>query len=225
LFLPLKDDNPTNTFPFVTVALILANCFVFYHQLTLSLPAAQKFIFQWGAIPYQIVHGEVLYGKGLFPPFLTLFSSMFLHGGFLHLIGNMLYLWIFGNNIEDSLGHFRFLLFYLLTGLGAALAQVFSDPQSTTPMIGASGAVAGVLGAYLLLFPHARILTLMFIFVFIRMIRIPALIVLGFWFLVQLLSVTSGFETGVAFFAHIGGFVAGLILVKIFQTQKARRRR
>ncbi|MBP1713120.1 MAG: rane protein [Deltaproteobacteria bacterium] len=225
MFLPLKDDNPTNTFPFVTVALILANCFVFYHQLTLSLPAAQKFIFQWGAIPYQIVHGEVLYGKGLFPPFLTLFSSMFLHGGFLHLIGNMLYLWIFGNNIEDSLGHFRFLLFYLLTGLGAALAQVFSDPQSTTPMIGASGAVAGVLGAYLLLFPHARILTLMFIFVFIRMIRIPALIVLGFWFLVQLLSVTSGFETGVAFFAHIGGFVAGLILVKIFQTQKARRRR
>jgi len=225
LFLPLKDDNPTNTFPFVTVALILANCFVFYHQLTLSLPAAQKFIFQWGAIPYQIVHGEVLYGKGLFPPFLTLFSSMFLHGGFLHLIGNMLYLWIFGNNIEDTLGHFRFLLFYLLTGLGAALTQVFSDPQSTTPMIGASGAVAGVLGAYLLLFPHARILTLMFIFVFIRMIRIPALIVLGFWFLVQLLSVTSGFETGVAFFAHIGGFVAGLILVKIFQTQKARRRR
>ena len=225
MFLPLKDDNPTNTFPFVTVALILANCFVFYHQLTLSLPAAQKFIFQWGAIPYQIVHGEVLYGKGLFPPFLTLFSSMFLHGGFLHLIGNMLYLWIFGNNIEDTLGHFRFLLFYLLTGLGAALTQVFSDPQSTTPMIGASGAVAGVLGAYLLLFPHARILTLMFIFVFIRMIRIPALIVLGFWFLVQLLSVTSGFETGVAFFAHIGGFVAGLILVKIFQTQKARRRR
>ncbi|RPJ36690.1 MAG: rhomboid family intramembrane serine protease, partial [Deltaproteobacteria bacterium] len=103
MFLPLKDDNPTNTFPFVTVGLILANCFVFYHQLTLSLPAGQKFVFQWGAIPYQIVHGEVLYGPGLFPPILTLFSSMFLHGGFLHLIGNMLYLWIFGNNIEDTL--------------------------------------------------------------------------------------------------------------------------
>jgi membrane associated rhomboid family serine protease len=225
LFLPLKDDNPTNTFPFVTVGLILVNCFVFYHQLTLNLPASQRFIFQWGAIPYQIVHGEVLYGPGLFPPVLTLFSAMFLHGGFLHLIGNMLYLWIFGNNIEDTLGHFRFLIFYLLAGIGAALTQVFSDPQSTTPMIGASGAVAGVLGAYLLLFPHARILTLMFIFIFIRMIRIPALIVLGFWFLVQLLSVTSGFETGVAFFAHIGGFVAGLILVKIFQPQKARRRK
>lgn len=225
MFLPLKDDNPTNTFPFVTVGLILANCFVFYHQLTLGLPAGQKFVFQWGAIPYQIVHGEVLYGPGLFPPVLTLFSSMFLHGGFLHLIGNMLYLWIFGNNIEDTLGHFRFLIFYLLAGLGAGLAQVFSDPQSTAPMIGASGAVAGVLGAYLLLFPHARILTLMFIFIFIRIIRIPALIVLGFWFLVQLLSVTSGFETGVAFFAHIGGFVAGLILVKVFQPQKARRRK
>jgi membrane associated rhomboid family serine protease len=225
LFLPLKDDNPTNTFPFVTVGLILVNCFVFYHQLTLNLPASQRFIFQWGAIPYQIVHGEVLYGPGLFPPVLTLFSAMFLHGGFLHLIGNMLYLWIFGNNIEDTLGHFRFLIFYLLAGIGAALTQVFSDPQSTTPMIGASGAVAGVLGAYLLLFPHARILTLMFIFIFIRMIRIPALIVLGFWFLVQLLSVTSGFETGVAFFAHIGGFVAGLILVKVFQPQKARRRK
>ena len=225
MFLPLKDDNPTNTFPFVTVGLILANCFVFYHQLTLSLPAGQKFVFQWGAIPYQIVHGEVLYGPGLFPPVLTLFSAMFLHGGFLHLIGNMLYLWIFGNNIEDTLGHFRFLIFYLLAGIGAALTQVFSDPQSTMPMIGASGAVAGVLGAYLLLFPHARILTLMFIFIFIRMIRIPALIVLGFWFLMQLLSITSGYETGVAFFAHIGGFVAGLILVKVFQPQKARRRK
>ena len=149
---------------------------------------------------------------------------MFLHGGFLHLIGNMLYLWIFGNNIEDTLGHFRFLIFYLLVGLSAALIQVLSDPQSTTPMIGASGAVAGILGAYLLLFPQARILTLMFIFIFIRMIRIPALIVLGFWFLVQLLSITSGYETGVAFFAHIGGFVAGLILVKVFQPQKTRRR-
>jgi len=225
LFFPLKDDNPTNTFPIMTVGLILANCLVFYHQLTLSLPASQRFIFEWGAIPYQIVHGEVLYGRGLFPPFFTLFSSMFLHGGFMHLIGNMLYLWIFGNNIEDTLGHLRFLIFYLLTGLSAALLQVFSDPQSTTPMIGASGAVAGVLGAYLLLFPHARILTLMFIFVFIRMIRVPALVVLGFWFFIQLLGITAGAETGVAFFAHIGGFVAGLVMVKIFQPQRARRRK
>ncbi len=224
MFLPLKDDNPTSTFPVVTVGLILANCLVFYHQLTLNPPAGQRFIFEWGAIPYQIVSGEILYGRGLFPPALTLVSSMFLHGGFLHLIGNMLYLWIFGNNIEDTLGHFRFLIFYVLAGLGAALLQVLSDPQSTTPMIGASGAVAGVLGAYLLLFPRARILTLMFIFVFIRLIRIPALIVLGFWFAIQLLGITSGQESGVAFFAHIGGFVAGLALVKVFQPQRSRRR-
>jgi membrane associated rhomboid family serine protease len=224
LFFPLKDDNPTSTFPVVTVGLILANCLVFYHQLTLSLPAGQRFVFEWGAIPYQIIHGEILSGRGLVPPFVTLFSSMFLHGGFMHLIGNMLYLWIFGNNIEDTLGHFRFLTFYLLAGLSAALIQVLSDPQSTTPMIGASGAVAGVLGAYLLLFPQARILTLMFIFFFIRMIRVPALIVLGFWFLMQLLGVTSGAETGVAFFAHIGGFVAGLVMIKVFQPRRARRR-
>ena len=224
MLFPLKDDNPTSTFPFVTVGLILANCLVFYHQLTLSLPAGQRFVFEWGAIPYQIIHGEILSGRGLVPPFVTLFSSMFLHGGFMHLIGNMLYLWIFGNNIEDTLGHFRFLTFYLLAGLSAALIQVLSDPQSTAPMIGASGAVAGVLGAYLLLFPQARILTLMFIFFFIRMIRVPALVVLGFWFLMQLLGVTSGAETGVAFFAHIGGFVAGLVMIKVFQPRRARRR-
>lgn len=224
MFFPLKDDNPTSTFPVVTVGLILANCLVFYHQLTLSLPAGQRFVFEWGAIPYQIIHGEILSGRGLVPPFVTLFSSMFLHGGFMHLIGNMLYLWIFGNNIEDTLGHFRFLTFYLLAGLSAALIQVLSDPQSTTPMIGASGAVAGVLGAYLLLFPQARILTLMFIFFFIRMIRVPALIVLGSWFMMQLLGVTSGAETGVAFFAHIGGFVVGLVMIKVFQPRRARRR-
>jgi membrane associated rhomboid family serine protease len=225
LFLPLKDDNPTHTFSFVTVALILANCLVFYHQITLNFAASQRFVFEWGAIPYQITHGEVLYGKAFVPPMLTLFSSMFLHGGFLHLIGNMLYLWIFGNNIEDTLGHFRFLLFYLLAGLCAALTQVFSEPQSTTPMIGASGAVAGVLGAYLLLFPRARILTFMFVFIFIRLIRVPALIVLGFWFFIQILSVGAGVEGSVAFFAHIGGFLAGLILIKAFQPQKTRRRK
>ena len=225
MFLPLKDENPTNTFPFVTVGLILVNCLVFYHQITLSFPASQQFVFLWGAIPYQITHGEVLQGKALIPPILTLFSSMFLHGGFLHIFGNMLYLWIFGNNIEDTLGHFRFLIFYLIAGLAAALTQVFSDPQSTTPMIGASGAIAGVLGAYTLLFPRARVLTLMFIFIFIKIIRVPALIILGFWFLIQLLNLTGGVEGNVAFFAHIGGFLGGLILVKIFQPRPARRRR
>ncbi len=225
MFLPLKDENPTNTFPFVTLGLILVNCAVFYHQITLEPAASQRFVYLWGATPYRITHGEILQGQVLIPPILTLVSSMFLHGGFLHIFGNMLYLWIFGNNIEDTLGHLRFLVFYLIAGLAAALTQVFSDPQATTPMIGASGAVAGVLGAYVLLFPGARVLTLMFIVIFIKVIRVPALVILGFWFLIQLLNVTGGGGGNVAFFAHIGGFLTGLILVKAFQPQAARRRR
>jgi membrane associated rhomboid family serine protease len=150
---------------------------------------------------------------------------MFLHGGFLHIFGNMLYLWIFGNNIEDTLGHFRFLLFYLLCGFAAALAQVLASPGSTVPMIGASGAVAGVLGAYILLFPGARVLTLLIIIIFIKFIRLPALIVLGFWFFLQVLGVMGGAITNVAFFAHIGGFVVGLILIKIFQPGWSKKRR
>jgi len=135
----------------------------------------------------------------------------------------MLYLWIFGNNIEDTIGHFRFLLFYLVCGLVAGLAQVFYSPNSTIPMIGASGAVAGVLGAYLLLFPGARVLTLFFIIIFIKLIRLPALIVLGFWFLIQLLGLGGAAESNIAFLAHIGGFLAGLVLVKIFQPLRRRR--
>jgi membrane associated rhomboid family serine protease len=225
LFLPLKDDNPTSTFPLITLGLILANGLVFYHQISLDTVESQNFIFKWGAIPYQIHHGEVLREFPEIPLPLTIFSSMFLHGGFLHLFGNMLYLWIFGNNIEDTLGHLRFLLFYLVCGLVAGLAQVFSNPESTVPMIGASGAVAGVLGAYLLLFPGARILTLFFIFIFIKFVRLPALVVLGFWFFIQLLGVWGGSISNVAFFAHVGGFMAGLILVKIFQSGQSKRRR
>lgn len=223
MFLPLKDDNPTSTFPLVTVGIILANGLVFFHQISLDVIESQNFIFKWSAIPYQIIHGEVLHEFPPMPIPLTIFSSMFLHGGFLHLFGNMLYLWIFGNNIEDTLGHFRFFFFYLVCGLAAGLTQIFSNPNSTVPMIGASGAVAGVLGAYLLLFPTARVLTLMFIFIFIKFIRIPALLVLGFWFFLQLLGIWGGAISEVAFFAHVGGFVAGLILVKIFQPGSRRR--
>ena len=225
MFLPLKDDNPATTLPLITLGLILANGLVFYHQMSLDTVASQNFIFKWGAIPYQIHHGRILREFPEIPLPLTIFSSMFLHGGFLHLFGNMLYLWIFGNNIEDTLGHLRFLLFYLVCGLVAGLAQVFSNPESTVPMIGASGAVAGVLGAYLLLFPGARILTLFFIFIFIKFIRLPALVVLGFWFFIQLLGVWGGSISNVAFFAHVGGFIAGLLLVKIFQPGQSKRRR
>ncbi len=225
MFIPLKDDNPTLTFPVVTLGLILANGWVFYHQISMDVVESQRFVFQWGAIPYQIMTGQALYGPSPFPVYFTLVSSMFLHGGFLHLIGNMLYLWIFGNNIEDTLGHFRFLFFYLLCGLAAALAQVLSSPGSTIPMIGASGAVAGVLGAYILLFPGARVLTMLFIIIFIKFVRLPALIVLGFWFFLQLMGVMGGAITNVAFFAHIGGFVVGMILIKIFQPRWSKKRR
>lgn len=224
MFLPLKDDVPTASFPLVTIGLILSNCLIFFHQITLNFAQSQHFLHQWAAIPYQISRGEFLGVAPLIPLPLTIFSSLFLHGGFLHLFGNMLYLWIFGNNIEDTLGHFRFFLFYLVCGLVAAVAQIVSDPASTVPMIGASGAIAGVLGAYLLLFPGGRILTLVFIFIFVKLIRIPALFVLGFWFLIQLISIRAGAEGNIAFFAHIGGFVAGLILVKIFQPRNRRRR-
>ena len=224
MLLPLKDDNPTSSFPFVTIGLILANGLVFYHQITLDFAESQRFIAQWGAIPYQIIYGEVLHDAPLIPLPLTLFSSMFLHGGFLHLIGNMLYLWIFGNNVEDTLGHFRFFIFYLVCGLFAAAVQIFSAPDSTVPMVGASGAIAGILGAYLLLFPGARILTLFFIIIFVKLIRIPAIIILGFWFLIQLFGAGTA-ATNVAFFAHIGGFISGLILVKLFQPGRARGRK
>ncbi|MBM4331920.1 MAG: rhomboid family intramembrane serine protease [Deltaproteobacteria bacterium] len=224
MFFPIKDDNPVSSFPFVTIGIILVNGLIFYHQLTLDFTASQRFIFQWGAIPYQITRGEVIQVIPSIPLPLTLFSSMFLHGGFFHLFGNMLYLWIFGNNIEDTLGHFRFLLFYLICGLFAGAAQILSDPTSPVPMIGASGAIGGILGGYLLLFPGARILTLVFIFLFIRLIRIPALVVLGFWFFIQVLSVGRGVISNVAFFAHIGGFLAGLALVKLFQPKPTKRR-
>jgi membrane associated rhomboid family serine protease len=224
LLLPLKDDNPTSSFPLVTIGLILANGLIFFHQITLDYAESQRFIFQWGAIPYQVAHGEILQVPPLIPLPLTLFSSMFLHGGFLHLFGNMLYLWIFGNNIEDTLGHFRFFLFYLVCGLFAAAVQIFSAPDVTVPMIGASGAIAGILGAYLVLFPGARVLTLVFIIIFIKIIRIPAILILGFWFFMQLLGV-GAVASNVAFFAHIGGFIAGLILVKLFQPERSRGRK
>ncbi len=224
MFIPLKDNIPTKTFPLVTVGLILLNGLVFYHQIFLDAVESERFVYQWGAIPYQILHGAVLREFPVIPLPLTVFSSMFLHGGFFHLFGNMLYLWIFGNNIEDALGHLRFFIFYLVCGLVAFLAQLFSNPDSTVPMIGASGAVAGVLGAYLLRFPRARIVTLFFIFIFIKVIHLPALIVLGVWFMAQLLGIWGGAISNIAFFAHVGGFTAGMILVGVFQPRKSKRR-
>jgi membrane associated rhomboid family serine protease len=211
--IPLKDDNPSRSFPFVTIGLIISNIVVFMYQLSLG-HHMNIFILKMGTIPYEISHFEDLRPKSPLPISFTLITYMFIHGGFLHLIGNMLYLWIFGDNVEDSMGHIRFLIFYIICGILAGLFQIFSNPNSIIPMIGASGAIAGVLGAYFILYPKAHILTLIFFFFFIRIIRIPAVILLGLWFFIQV--VNSSYGGGVAWYAHIGGFVSGIFLVGFF---------
>lgn len=220
--IPLSDDNPTSTRPTVTIALLVANALVFLYQLALSAGAEQIFIYQTATIPYELTHfvDRTSYGypAALLPFPLTVFSAMFVHGGFMHAGGNMLYLWIFGNNVEDAMGHGRFLLFYFLTGVGASLVHIFSDPSSTIPMIGASGAIAGILGAYFVLYPQARIKTLIVFIFIIQVIRIPAVLLLGIWFVMQLMN--SGDGGGVAWYAHIGGFLIGLFLVRRFERRR-----
>jgi membrane associated rhomboid family serine protease len=213
--IPLKDNIPSSRIPLITIGLIVINVLVYLNQLTLPPRAALRFVYLYGLIPVEISQWQLLVPHPV-PLYGTILTSMFVHGGLFHLAGNMLYLWIFGDNVEDRLGRFRFLLFYLLSGVGAAAAQILSDPHSKIPMVGASGAISGVLGAYLLLYPHARVVTLVFFGWFVRVIEIRALIVLGFWIVVQLVSglLTWGAQVGgVAWFAHVGGFVAGLVMV------------
>jgi membrane associated rhomboid family serine protease len=232
--LPLKDDIPSRTTPVVTIALIAVNVVVFLYQLSLQVSgdtrgetALEAFVLEFGAVPCRI--SGLFAAVGDFPhPVATIFTSMFLHGGLLHVGGNMLYLWIFGDNVEDTLGHGRFLLFYLLSGVVAAAAQTVMSPASAVPMIGASGAVSGVLGAYLVLFPYATVLTLIMFIFFFRLVHIPALIVLGFWIVVQFFNglgsfSTPGGEGGVAWFAHIGGFVAGIVFLLIIRPRAQAR--
>ena len=219
--IPLKDDNPTEIKPIITIGFIIACVLVFLHQVSLPLENGEVFVYQYGAIP-AVVFGYADLPTELVavPAYGSLITSMFLHGGWMHLIGNMLYLWIFGNNIEDVMGHVKFILFYIACGILAALSHAAIDPDSAVPMIGASGAISGVLGAYLLLYPHARVLVLIPLGFFSQMIYVPAGIVLGFYFLMQLVSggMSIGHEGGgVAFFAHIGGFVAGMALIPFFK--------
>jgi membrane associated rhomboid family serine protease len=219
--IPLRDDNPTRTFAFVTVAIIALNAGVFWHELSLPSPAhAEAFVANFALTPARLTRAPSP------DAVLSVFTSMFLHGGWLHIIGNMWFLWIFGNNIEDSVGHFRFIFFYLICGVAAAAAQVAIAPDSTTPMIGASGAISGVLGAYLLLFPRARVLVLFPIWIFWRVFEVPALLMLAFWFGMQLLSGVSvlgvNVSGGVAFWAHIGGFIAGMMLIPLFKKRRVR---
>ena len=213
MFIPLKDLNPRQSVPVINTLLILSNIAVFIYQLTLSPEAERRFALALGTVPTRIPELLAGHGGSVGQTFLPLLTSMFLHAGWLHLLGNMLFLWIFGDNVEDFLGHFQYLLFYLLCGVGADLAHIVTNLHSTVPAIGASGAISGVMGAYMVLYPRSRVLTLVFIFV----VRVPAVIILGWWFVLQLLG---GMESlgmrnsgGVAFWAHIGGFLIGILLV------------
>jgi membrane associated rhomboid family serine protease len=224
--IPIRDTIRSRTAPVVTVALIVVNVMVFFHEIALG-QYIERFVYAYGLIPRRFVY----WPGGPFDPmrFLPLFTSMFWHGGWLHLIGNMLYLWIFGDNVEDRLGHFRFLLFYVAAGAAAGLTHVALSPASVLPTVGASGAIAGVLGAYLVTFPRSRVLTFVPIFFLPWFVEIPALVYLIFWFLMQLLegfgSLGAPVETGgVAVWAHIGGFVAGVVLIKLLQPERRRPR-
>jgi membrane associated rhomboid family serine protease len=234
--IPLKDDVPNRTVPLVTIVLVAVNVVAFFYQVSLQLAEtagplrgavdpAEALVYEFGLVPCRLMRA-CPYD---FPhPVMTIFTSMFLHGGLFHIAGNMLYLWIFGNNVEDALGHGRFLVFYLLCGVAAAIGQALISPTSNVPMIGASGAVSGVLGAYLLLYPYATILTLITFGFFIRFVHVPAVIVLGLWIVVQFANAflslgMPGVGGGVAWFAHIGGFVAGLVLLFVMRPRRDRR--
>lgn len=222
--IPLRDDNPTSITPVLTVGLIVVCVLAFFWQLSFGVQQ-ERVIYALGLIPAVLFgHAQLPDGVAWVVPQATLFTSMFLHGGWMHLIGNMLYLWIFGDNVEEAMGHARFLMFYLVCGLAAAFAQALPDPQSVIPMIGASGAISGVLGAYLLLFPHARVLVVIPFGFYLHSMSIKAGWVLGFWFVIQLVSSipAAGQQGGVAFGAHIGGFIAGLLLVPLFKRRGVR---
>ncbi|NET48810.1 MAG: rhomboid family intramembrane serine protease [Merismopedia sp. SIO2A8] len=228
---PLRDENPTTITPYVTFALIAVNIAVFFHQISLNPDALEAFIRMWGVVPARIT--AHLNGAASDSVWITLVSSQFLHANLLHLGGNMLYLWIFGNNIEDKLGHTRYLVFYLVCGVLAALSQWFFFQQGAVPMVGASGAIAGVMGAYIIRFPSAKILTFFPMFFFFTF-KVPAYVFLGFWFVQQaLFSVgttlaAGGGEGGVAYWAHAGGFVFGALLGPMFglmDDQPPQRRR
>jgi len=226
--IPLRDANPTRRQPVVTLALIAACCMVFGYELAvLALggdEALARLIEDYGTVPAQLV-AAVQARDWISPATLDIFTSMFLHAGWLHLLGNMLYLWIFGNNVEDWMGRPRFLLFYLAGGVIAVAGQTLVNPTSEIPMIGASGAISAVLGAYFVLYPGARIQSLVFLGFFYQLIAVPAVVVLGFWFLLQvvdglgMLGATTGAGDGVAFFAHIGGFAAGALMALPFRVR------
>jgi membrane associated rhomboid family serine protease len=226
--IPLRDDQPRFSTPFLTYFLIGLNLLIYFFEATLDMRNQQTLLVQLGLVPAHVT--ALLTGTRHLNPVavvLTVLTSMFLHGSWLHVIGNMWFLWIFGDNVEDYLGHFKYLLFYLLSGVAAALAQVVLTPHSIVPTVGASGAIAGVLGAYFVLYPRARVLTWFFIF----FLQVPAWVMLGYWFVMQFLSgaatslaYAGNSSGGIAFWAHVGGFIAGVVMIKIFPERPRRYR-
>jgi len=230
--IPIRDRNPSGTFPYVTIGIIVINILIFLYELSLG-SGLGEFIMKFGVVPLKVSYYSQASDLTFINTFFPFISSMFLHGGFVHLIGNMWFLWIFGDNIEDKLGHFKFIAFYFLCGIIASSVHVFFNSQSNVPCVGGSGAIAGVLGAYMVTFPRARVVTIVPLFVFIQVMELPAIVVLGFWFVIQffngaatITASTSG--AGVAWWAHIGGFAAGVIIlyiIRIFSVRKPGRRR
>lgn len=216
--IPLRDTQPSRSTPVVTVAIIAVNVLLFLYQVSLDRFSLNHFIMEYGVVPDRLHYSSLL-------------TSMFLHGGWMHLIGNMWFLWIFGDNVEDILGHGKYLVFYLLAGVVAALAQVLFSLGSRVPMVGASGAIAGVMGAYMIKFPHSRILTLIPVIVFFTTVEVPAFFMLLYWFAIQFFSgvgsiaYSQSSQGGVAWLAHVGGFVAGIILILSMRTREPYRRR
>ena len=230
--IPIRDRNPSGTFPYITIGIIVVNVLIFLYELSLD-SGLGVFVMKFGVVPLRVSNYFQVSDLTFINTFFPFISSMFLHGGFIHLIGNMWFLWIFGDNIEDKLGHFKYVAFYFLCGIIASSVHVFFNSQSNVPCIGGSGAIAGVLGAYIITFPRARVVTIVPLFVFIQVIELPAMVVLGFWFVIQFFNgaisiTTSTSGAGVAWWAHIGGFAAGIIIlyiIRIFFNRTDRTRR
>lgn len=216
--IPIRDRNPSGVFPIITVSIIALNVLVFFFELSLG-HRLDEVLFQYGVVPLKIFSPADIPDTTVVNTYFPFLTYMFFHGGFIHLIGNMWYLWIFGDNVEDALGRIKFILFYLICGIGSAAVHVYFNKQSGFPCIGASGAIAGVLGAYMVTFPRARVLVIIPLFIVWQMAELPAIVVLGFWFIIQFFigaaSISAAQSGGVAWWAHIGGFVLGIILIKI----------